>query len=192
MRKILIILILLSSVYAQMGWKEFGAGFNSGSRGSGIHGYWGLFPNEDIGWYGEVRYFDIRGKSEVVTYDYYGNPVTSGGISLAMFTANAGLIYFPFAGKIANNFSPYISLQAGPNLVLNAAEEGGFWERWGNIERHVALSGFIGGGISILTMGDMAWNLAAGYDFLKLREIADGDDNYSGLLIKFSISRRTK
>lgn len=193
MRKIFLGLILVSLALAGYPSVDWGAGFHAGDRGSGIQVFRASFPSEKFGWYAEARFFDVRGKDEMITYDYYtNNYYTTGGISLAMLHTDIGFLYFPFAGMIANNFSPFLALQVGPNLVLDAAEEGNFWKRWGSIDTQVVPSVFIGPGIRFLTAGETSWTAAVGYDLLKLQKFADEDNNFSGLLIKLSLGVRKK
>jgi len=191
MRKILLILFLLSASNAETLWTENGLGFNSGIHGSGIHWYYGYFPSETHGWSFEARLYDLKGDNEFPTYDpFTGTVTTAGGISLTMITGEAGLLFFPFAGKIANNFSPFLSLQLGPNFILDAPEEGRFFERWKQAQMYTALAGFAGVGVSFYISYKTVIGVSAGYDFLMLPKVLDGRDDYSGLLIKFTFSRR--
>jgi len=191
MRQTLIILTLLSALNAKALWTENGLGFNSGMHGSGMHWYYGYFNSESYGWSFEARLYDLKGENELPSYDpRYGTITTSGGISLVMITGEAGFMFFPFAGKIANNFSPFVNIQLGPNFIFDAPEEGGFLERWKQAQMYTALAGYVGLGVSFYISYKTVVSVNAGYDILILPKFIDGSDDYSGLLIKFTFSRR--
>ncbi|MFH1851582.1 MAG: hypothetical protein ABIA75_04490 [Candidatus Neomarinimicrobiota bacterium] len=190
MRKLLIILTFSTLAWAADPVSETGAGFSSGMRGSGFHGQFARIQSDAFHWLLETRFFDLKGKNEVITYDYYYQPTTTGGISLIMLTAEAGARYFPFAGKIANNFAPFVTIMAGPNLVLDAPESGAFLQRWQAAQPTLALAGYIGVGLSFYPSPRTVFGIGAGYDFLLLPKVVDGTDNYSGLVLKFSYSRQ--
>jgi len=191
MRKILVLIFLFSALSGEEMWSENGPGFNSGTNGSGIHWHYGRFPAETHGWVAEGRFYDLKGDNEVPAYDpVYGTVTTAGGISLVMLTFEGGLMYFPFADKIANNFSPYVAVMAGPNIILDAPETGSFTERWGQTETSFGLAVFLGAGISFYISHQTVFGFSAGYDFLKLPKTIDGKNDYSGFLIKLTYSRR--
>ena len=172
-------------------WSENGLGFNSGTNGSGIHWHYGRFPAETHGWVAEGRFYDLKGDNEVPAWDQISQTMTTaGGISLVMLTFEGGAMYFPFAGKIANNFSPFVTFMAGPNIILDAPETGSFTERWGQAETSFGLAVFLGAGISFYISHQTVFEFSAGWDYLKLPKTIDGKNDYSGFLIKLTFSRR--
>ncbi len=189
-KQILVLLTLTSTLLAKPQWVEYGLGFNSGITGSGLHGSHDRYYSDSFGSTLELRLFDLKPDEMLSRSPYNYELTTSGGISLVMLTAEAGVRYFPFAGKIANNFSPFATVQLGPNFILDGQEEGKFFDRWQNAEVHTAMAGFIGAGVSFYISYKTVFVLSAGYDFLRLPQQIDGSDNYSGLLIKFTLSKR--
>jgi hypothetical protein len=142
---------------------------------------------------GELRYYDIKADDETIVYDYYtGQYKTLGGKSLFMLPAFIGVNYYPFVGKIENNFSPFITAKGGMLTTVDGREFGSFSERWKNSEIQFSPGGFLGVGIDFKMVGQSTVMVMVGFEFLPLKKIADGKNNYSGFLIHLSFNRRAK
>jgi len=171
-----------------------GVGIDIGSSGSGIFITRHLtHESEKYGLNGEIRFYDIKAKEETIVYDYYSNQYkTVGGKSLFMMPTFVGGLYYPFAGKIANNFSPFLSLKGGAVLTLDGEEIGTFTERWSNPDFQITPGGFIGLGIDFKWVNQSSVKLSVGMELLPLKYKADNETDYSGLLIHISFNRLKK
>ena len=171
---------------------RFGAGLDVGSSGSGIflnYLYGNNKKNFDI--IGEVRYFDIKGETESIVYDNWTNQyITISGQNLLFIPALVGFNYHPFAGKIANNFSPFVTIRGGLNLSIDGREGDGSYKKiWRKAETQWSPIAFFGGGVEFRWYNQSSVALHIGADIIKLKKEADQKKDYSGLLIHISFNR---
>jgi hypothetical protein len=191
--KFLIILFFFINVIFAGGLNtRFGAGLDVGSRGSGIflnYLYGNNKKNFDI--IGEVRYFDIKGETESIVYDNWTNQyITISGQNLLFIPALVGFNYHPFAGKIANNFSPFVTIRGGLNLSIDGREGDGSYKKiWRKAETQWSPIAFFGGGVEFRWYNQSSVALHIGADIIKLKKEADQKKDYSGLLIHISFNR---
>ena len=190
----LIILLFPVLVLGNFDHVSNGFGLDIGSSGSGIfimrnYGH----SSERYSLNGELRYYDIKADDETIVRDYYtGQYKTLGGKSLFMLPAFIGANYYPFVGKIENNFSPFITVKGGMLTTVDGREFGSFSERWKNSEIQFSPGGFLGVGIDFKMVGQSTVMVMVGFELLPLKKIADGKNNYSGFLIHLSFNRRAK
>ena len=171
-----------------------GFGLDIGSSGSGMFITRQLTHTSEIySLNGELRFYDIKADDETIVYDYYtGQYQSVGGKSLFMMPLLIGANYYPFTGKIENNFSPFITARAGAVLTVDGKEFGTFSERWKNPDTQISPGGFIGIGIDLKMVGQSSVSTMVGLELLPLNEQADGQNNYSGFLIHLSVNRRPR
>ena len=171
-----------------------GFGLDIGSSGSGMFITRQLTHTSEIySLNGELRFYDIKADDETIVYDYYtGQYQSGGGKSLFMMPLLIGANYYPFTGKIENNFSPFITARAGAVLTVDGKEFGTFSERWKNPDTQISPGGFIGIGIDLKMVGQSSVSTMVGLELLPLNEQADGQNNYSGFLIHLSFNRRPR
>ena len=171
-----------------------GFGLDIGSSGSGMFITRHLTHTSEIySLNGELRFYDIKADDETIVYDYYtGQYQSVGGKSLFMMPLLIGANYYPFTGKIENNFSPFITARAGAVLTVDGKEFGTFSERWKNPDTQISPGGFIGIGIDLKMVGQSSVSTMVGLELLPLNEQADGQNNYSGFLIHLSFNRRPR
>jgi hypothetical protein len=171
-----------------------GFGLDIGTSGSGIfimRNY--IHSSEKLALNGEVRFYDIKADDETIVYDYYSGQYKSvGGKSLVMFPVFVGGNYYPFVGKIENNFSPFISIKGGVVTTVDGEEFGTFSERWKNPYIQYNPGGFLGVGIDFKIVGQSFVMVMVGLEYLPLKKETDGKIDYSGFLIHLSFNRRTK
>ena len=171
-----------------------GFGLDIGSSGSGMfimRNY--IHASEKLALNGEVRFYDIKADDETIVYDYYtGQYKSVGGKSLVMFPVFVGGNYYPFVGKIENNFSPFIAIKGGVVTTVNGEEFGGFYSRWENPDIQYTPGGFLGVGIDFKIVGQSFVMVMVGLEYLPLKEETDGKKDYSGFLIHLSFNRRAK
>ena len=193
-RFLFFLLISLNFIIANSN-KRYGAGLDIGSKGSGIFFNYlsgNLEKNFDL--VGVIRYFDIKGDTESIVYDYWTNQyVTISGQNLLFIPMLVGFNYHPFAGQIANNFSPFITFRGGLNFSIDGKEgDGSYKETWRKAETQWSTAGFIGGGIEFRWYNQSSIALHIGSDIIELKKKADQKTNYSGLLIHISFNRFIK
>ena len=193
-RFLFLLLISLNSIIASSN-KRYGAGLDIGSKGSGIFfNYLSGNVEKNFDFVGEIRYFDIKGDTESIVYDYWTNQyVTISGQNLLFIPMFVGFNYHPFAGEIANNFSPFITFRGGLNFSIDGKEgNGSYKETWGKADTQWSTAGFIGGGIEFRWYNQSSIALHIGSDIIKLKKKADQKTDYSGLLIHISFNRFIK
>ena len=170
-----------------------GFGLDIGSSGSGmfiIRNY--VHASERLALNGELRFYDIKAEDEVLVRDYTGQYKSVGGKSLVMLPVFVGGNYYPFVGKIENNFSPFISIKGGVVTTVDGEEFGTFSERWKNPDIQYTPGGFLGVGIDFKIVGQSSVMVMVGLEYLPLKKETDGKNNYSGFLIHLSFNRRAK
>ncbi len=171
-----------------------GFGLDIGSSGSGMFVTRHYFhSSEKIALNSELRFYDIKAEEETIVYDYYtGQYKTVGGKSLFMIPVFFGTNYYPFVGKIENNFAPFIALKGGVVTTVDGREFGTFSERWKNPDVQYSPGGFVGVGIDFKIVGQSSVMAMVGVELLPLSQEADGEKDYSGFLIHLSFNRRAK
>tara|TARA_B100001250_G_C19509780_1_gene661148 strand:- start:145 stop:741 length:597 start_codon:yes stop_codon:yes gene_type:complete len=190
-----IIWFLLGSLmlFGQFNQNYYGFGLDIGSSGSGIFitGQ-SIHEKEKISLNGELRFYDIKSNNETVIYNpFYGQFETVGGTSLIMLPIFFGLNYYPFVGKIENNFSPFITTRAGYVISLDGKETGSFSDRWKNSATSIAPGGFLGAGIDFKMYGQTSVSTMVGVEVLPLENLIDGYKNH-GMLIHIAFNKRFK
>ncbi len=191
MKKLLLLLVVLSSASAQYKDKTQGFGFNMGTRGTGLvySVIWTVKQGFQTGV--EGRIYDIKNEGEFPVYDYYtGTTQNVDDKALVLFPVMGMVKYFPFEGKIANNFSSFLSLKLGPVFSLDGKEnEDSFKNRWGKAATGVTAGGNLALGVDFRYMGGMVISASMGYDILPMGKEIDGQSHYSGLLLNLSLTR---
>ena len=189
MKKFTYYLILISSLSAQsLSLLNYtGFGLDVGERGSGISFNRTWSNGEELCFISEVRIFDAKHPDEIIIQDYYtGRGYKYNDINLMLLPLFFGAKYYPFVGKIANNFAPFLSAKAGPILALDGAESGTFMEKWKtNLDYYFTLGGFFGVGADLLTSNSTILSIRVGYDILPMKGKIDGSDQYNGALVRF-------
>lgn len=191
MKRLLLLTILISFGYGQMSSTKHGAGLNIGDRGAGIFYHRHIKSYENIKLGITIRWLDIRPPEEIPSYNYYtGRYENTNTVSLAIFPLFGTINYYPFEGKIANNFSPYVSAKLGPVLVLNAdANIKSFSERWFNADSKFTYGGNIGVGVEFRQPGKVHYSIEFSYDLIPLSSTIDNYNNLNGTVLSFSIHR---
>ena len=190
MKKILLIACMglcLSTGHAQMK-KSFGG--MMGTRGFGVifSGNWQIKRDMTVGF--ETRYYDIKNDTELPVYDpYTGNSYNVGDKALFMIPIYGTMKWFPFEGKIANNFSPFVEIKLGPTLAIDGKEDSRkFSERWGNAGTITTYGAQIVFGVAFLQMGGSTISPSIGYEYLPMGEKVDGRTNYNGTVVNITFT----
>ena len=190
--KLILKFAFISILCGQFEQPYYGFGLDIGSSGSGffINGQM-LHNSKKYSLNAEFRFYDIKDPNESMVYDpYYNTTRTIGGISLIMLPIFIGSNYYPFVNKIDNNFSPFLAMRGGGLFTVNGAEVGSFRERWKNVETQFTMGGFLGFGIDFKLYGQTTVSPMVGYEILPLENEADGQKDYSGMLIHIAFNRR--
>jgi hypothetical protein len=146
--------------------------------------------SEKLCFISEIRIFDVKHPDEIIIQDYYtGRGYKFNDINLLLLPLFSGAKYYPFVGKIANNFAPFVSVKAGPILSLDGAESGTFKEKWiTNLDYYFTLGGYFGVGADVLTSNRTILSIRVGYDILPMKGQIDGSDQYNGALVRFGFN----
>ena len=190
----LLIFVFPVFLFGQFDQVTNGFGLDIGSSGSGMfvmRNY--VHAAEDLALNGELRFYDIKAEDETIVYDYYtGQYKSVGGKSLVMLPVFVGVNYYPFVGKIENNFSPFIAIKGGVVTTVDGEEFGTFSERWKNPGIQYTPGGFLGVGIDFKIVGQSSVMVMVGLEYLPLKKETDGRTDYSGFLIHLSFNRRAE
>jgi len=191
MKRLSIIIIVISLGYGEINSTRHGAGLNIGDRGAGIfyHKHLKSFDNSKLG--AVIRWLDVRPPEEIPTWNpYIGRWENKNTVSLAIFPLFGTLNFYPFEGKIANNFSPYISAKLGPILILDAdAEIKSFSERWSNAVSKITYGGNIGIGVEFRQPGKVHYSVELSYDLIPLNDPISNYNNLNGTVLSLSLHR---
>ena len=185
-------MILISSLSSQSlsSLNYTGFGLDVGERGSGIffNRTWSI--SEELCFISEIRIFDAKHPDEIIIQDYYtGRGYKFNDINLIILPLFVGAKYYPFVGKFANNFAPFVSAKTGPILTLDGAESGTFKEKWiTNLDYYFTLGGYFGVGVDLLTSNSTILSVRVGYDILPMDGKIDGSDQYNGALVRFGFN----
>ena len=189
MKKITYYLILISSLSSQSisSFSYNGFGLDVGEKGSGLFLNRTWSNSEKLCFISEIRIFDVKHPDEIIIQDYYTNrSYKFNDINLLLLPLFSGVKYYPFVGKIANNFAPFVSAKVGPLLILDGAESGTFKEKWNtNLDYYFTLGGYFGVGADLLTSNSTILSIRVGYDILPMKGKIDGSDQYNGALVRF-------
>ena len=190
--KIFIIgLFILYSFSSGKSSKPSSVGIAAGSYGWGIS-YKRILKqqsNSELNF--EIRFYDVKGRDEFVFYNYLGGTETVNKKSLVLVPVFGGWKYYPFVGKIENNFSPFLTLKAGPLFIFDGDEDiSSFIKRWKKAQTFVTLGGYVGIGIKFLTSNLSSIAVSAGLDVLPMNGIIDDRSNYNGFIIQIDFSWR--
>ncbi len=169
-------------------------GLDIGTRGSGLffNRSW-INENESHGMIVEWRFYDIKGSDETYVYNYYSNQYeTVGKRSLILSPLYGGGKWFPFAGKIDNNFAPFLTLLGGPVFVLDGDEGHSFKDRWGNPDTFWTYGLFSGIGIDFKLMTQSTISVNIGFDYLPMNRDVNGDTHFGGFLIHIAFNKPKK
>ena len=191
MKRIAFIIIVITLGYGQISSAKQGVGLNIGDRGAGIFYHRNIKSYNVFKLGATIRWLDIRPPEEIPAYNYYtGRYENKNKISLAIFPLFGTINFYPFEGKIANNFSPYISAKFGPVLILDAdANIKSFSERWFNADSKFTYGGNIGIGVEFRQPGKYHYSVEFSYDLIPLSSAIDNYSNLNGTVLSFSIHR---
>ena len=191
MKRLAFIIIVISLGYGQVNSTKHGVGLNVADRGAGIFYHRHIKSYENIKLGATIRWLDIRPSKEIPSYDpYRGRYINPNTVSLAIFPLFGTINYYPFEGKIANNFSPYISAKLGPILILDAdANIKSFFERWFNADSKFTYGGNIGIGVEFRQPGKVHYSVEFSYDIIPLSSAIGNYNDLNGTVLSFSIHR---
>ena len=191
---ILFFLLIPIQTFASYDLIQNGFGLDIGKSGSGFFLMRQYNHNsEKFSLIAEIRFYDIKGENEMYVFDYYTQQYRSiGSKNLVYVPAFIGLNYYPFSGKIANNFSPFFTFRSGPVLSIDGKENGSFSNRWGNPDTYISFGSFVGVGIEFKWVSQSSVILNIGYEYLPPSKSMKEPNDYSGLLIHIAFNRSAK
>jgi hypothetical protein len=154
------------------------------SSGAGLGGFYErhISPSDKIG--AAARFIIQRGENDypVTYYDpYYGRSYTlqrADRRRLSMLETYFNYKRLFFTDMIANNFRPYIQLNAGPVIAFDPPNVASFKERINNIGTAFTLGANINIGFDFLWEGNTSFSVSFGYDLLKFSEKLDPPPTY--------------
>ena len=189
MKKLILIISIINTLHAVDGYKGFG--LQVGEQGTGIFYHQVWYSNNTLQWLFHSRFFDVKGEDFMMVYDPYTNQYRSSGDKYVLIVPMfGGVKYFPFADQIANNFAPFLSVQAGPVLTIDGADSDKFMERWQRSRGFWTFGANVGVGADFLMMNNMIVSAGAGFDILPMNGEVDGKKHYSGAILQVGFNWR--
>lgn len=171
------------------GYKGFG--LQVGEQGTGIffHQIWRSNPSTE--WLFHGRLFDVKGEDFMMVYDPYYNQYRGVGDKYVMIVPLfGGIKYFPFTGKVDNNFSPYTTFHAGPVLTVDGYDSDKFTERWQRSQGLWTFGAYVGIGADFIMANQMTVSAGAGMDYLPMNDEVDGQKHFSGAVLHVAYNWR--
>ncbi|HMA62079.1 MAG TPA: hypothetical protein VKP78_05455 [bacterium] len=152
--------------------------------GAGLGGFFekNISPSNKIG--AAVRLVVQRGENDypITYYDpYYGSTYSlqrSDKRRISMLETYFNYKRLFFTDMIANNFRPYVQLNAGPVIAFDPPNVSEFKERINNISTAFTFGANINVGIDFLWEGNTSFSISFGYDFMKFNEKLDPPPTY--------------
>ena len=188
--KIAIIMIISSSLYSQE--KSHNLNFMFTNNGYGFGYEFEKFSKENLSIGTDLRFYDIR-SDEYPVYDPFVNQYKIiGEKNITMLPLYFRVNYYPFQGKIANNFEPYVLFAIGPMISIDGDENvRSFSKRWSNADTQINPGGSIGFGVNFNTSTSNTLSFGLGYDYLQVEEPIHDKKDYGGafLYLKYKINR---
>ena len=88
--------------------KSYGFSIETASHGTGLGGFYTTELDEKYQIMLQARFINIMGEGEFPIYNWYTGYYTKASEkNLLLVPLYGGVKFFPFAGQIANNFSPF-------------------------------------------------------------------------------------
>lgn len=169
----------------------FGFSLETESHGTGMGVFYTNTLSKNLQFFGQVKLLSITGETEMPVYDpYTGYTYKVGEVNLVLMPLFIGLKFHPFIGRIANNFSPFAVVMAGPLGILDSPENVGLSKQISEMKTSFHRGAFIGIGADFQIQTRQFASIALGYDFLPMGKDVDGRDEYSGTLFKIMMGRK--
>lgn len=169
----------------------FGFSLETESHGTGIGVFYTNTLSTNLQFFGQVKLLSITGETEMPVYDpYTGYTYKVGEVNLVLVPLFIGLKFHPFIGRIANNFSPFAVVMAGPLGILDSPENVGLSKQISEMKSSFHGGAFLGIGADFQVQTRQFVSIALGYDFLPMGKNVDGRDEYSGTLFKIMMGRK--
>ena len=188
--KLILILTISSSLYSQE--KSNNLNFMFTNNGYGFGYEFEKFSRENLSIGADLRFYDIRSDEYPVYDPFFNQYKVIGEKNITMLPLYFRLNYYPFQGKIANNFEPYILFALGPMMSIDGDENiRSFSKRWSEADTQVNPGGSFGFGINFNTNSSNTLSFGLGYDYLKVKEPIHSKKDYGGafLYLKYKINR---
>ncbi len=187
MKYFIYVLFFSTVLYSSIAFKGFG--LQVGEQGNGIFFHYTWHSNTAIKWLVFVRIFDVKGEDYFLIYNpHYNQSHSVGDKYILIINGFTGVKYFPFYDQIANNFSPYVTLQLGPVLTIDAKEDESFPQRWRRAKGLWSFGAHGGVGVDFLLSRGTIMTAGVGLDYLPMNGTVEGKTHYSGAVISFAIN----
>ncbi len=185
-----ILIIISSTLFSQE--KNHNINFIFANNGYGFGYELEKFLRDDLSIGTDLRFYDIRADEYPIYDPFYNQYKVIGEKNITMLPLYFKLNYYPFQGKIANNFEPYVLFSFGPMISIDGDETvKSFSKRWSDADTQINPGGSIGFGINFNTNDKNSLSFGLGYDYLKVKEPIHDKRDYGGafLYLKYKINR---
>ena len=197
MKKILLAIILLSSlIYAKVGIETMA----NVQKFSAIDLHITDFGTS-FGWYrqfapvGKFHYgiwaniTTVTGGDEYTAYNYWGQPIKMNEISLDFVKSGVAFKYHLFKGKLANNFSPFLSTQLGGVIALDTPENTSFFKKYKKVEYYYGITDNFFIGIDFMGSPKYEISIGVGYESNHFFEAVQENKNWNGKAVYFQYGK---
>ena len=188
--KLIVLIAISCGLHSQE--KSNNINFIIGNNGYGFGYELEKFLRDDLSIGTDLRFYDIRADEYPIYDPFYNQYKVIGEKNITMLPLYFKLNYYPFQGKIANNFEPYVLFSFGPMISIDGDETvKSFSKRWSDADTQINPGGSIGFGINFNTNAQNSLSFGLGYDYLKVKEPIHDKRDYGGafLYLKYKINR---
>ncbi len=129
---------------------SWGVDIMFGEGGFGLGTFYRRSLSKEITGFIDFSISETKDDREMTYIDYFGNQFTPGKVNRAfLFPVNLGIQYRLFTESLTENLRPYITVGAGPAILLSTPYEPDFFKSFNEAKGHFAVGGYIGFGANI-------------------------------------------
>lgn len=154
-----------------------------GDGGLGVGTFLRQDFTDDLTGFIDFSFSESKDEKEVEYYDYWGNPYTIGKKNrVFLMPLNFGVQYRLFRNTLTETLRPYISLGAGPTMVLTTPYEDEFFKSFARAHLQYAAGGYVGFGANFGSSKSNLIGLHVRYYLIQM--FGDGVENLYGKMRK--------
>jgi hypothetical protein len=217
---LLLVLVVSVSAFAQKKYgiddpnaRYGGLALIQTDNGGGIGGFfeWALNSNSHLT--ANLNLIIVRGDNDYPIYNYYyyyyGDYYVTERLDKTRLNFAALLVGYKrilLSQKLANNFRPFLFVEAGPLIAIDPPNDPDFSYRIKNIDYYYNGTAHIGAGIDFATLPRALISLFVGYEYIRFPnkidvpeyltdgydpvKVYDGKQDYSGIIVKISFGKK--
>lgn len=151
-----------------------------GEGGFGFGGFYRHSYSNTLTGFVDFAISEFKHEREVERFDIFGYPLPIFGKKNRVFIlpVNLGVQYRLFYDSLTDNLRPFLTLGAGPSLIVTTPAQQEFFKSFGDAKAEIALGGYIGFGANFGTNSSNLTGISIRYYVVHL--FNDGIEQYFG------------